>query len=263
MRLRQVALASRRLDAVVKSFHDVFALRLAYNDPHIHVYGLKNAVLPAGTGFLEVVEPVREDVSAARFLNRRGGEAGYMVILQVADAEAERKRVVELGVRVVDDIDTPAYRCAHFHPADFGGILVSFDQQRTAADYLEPFGDWMPAGPDWRDAHTSQVLDLASVTISAANPSALAQRWALLLNRPLDAANPLRLPLAHGEIRFEADEIEAGARVAAVELRMADPEAAAQRARGSGMDISGEGVLIGGVRFKLAGALDQARGQTA
>ena len=61
MRLRQVALASRGLDAVVKSFHDVFGLKVAYNDPHIQVYGLKNAVLPAGTGFLEVVEPVRED----------------------------------------------------------------------------------------------------------------------------------------------------------------------------------------------------------
>ena len=263
MRLRQVALASRGLDAVVTAFHDVFGLKLAYNDPHIHVYGLKNAVLPAGTGFLEVVEPVREDVSAARFLNRRGGEAGYMVILQVADAEAERKRVVELGVRVVDDIDTPSYRCAHFHPADFGGVLVSFDQQRTSADYLEPFGDWMPAGPDWRGAGSSEVLDLVSVTISAAKPSALAQRWSRLVNRPLDAADPLRLPLDHGEIRFEADETEAGARVSAIALRMADPEAAGRRARAAGMDISDEGVLIGGVRFKLAGVQDQTEGQTA
>ena len=263
MRLRQVALASRQLDAVVTAFHDVFGLRLAYNDPHIHVYGLRNAVLPAGTGFLEVVEPVREDVSAARFLNRRGGEAGYMVILQVADAEAERERLVESGVRVVDDIDTPAYRCAHFHPAAFGGVLVSFDQQRTAADYLEPFGDWMPAGPDWRGARTSEVLDLASVTISTAEPAVLAQLWSRLLNRTLDGADPLRLPLDHGEIRFEADETEAGARLSAIEMRMADPEAAAQRARGAGCDVSSDGVLIGGVRFKLTGALDLAEGRTA
>jgi hypothetical protein len=263
MRLRQVALASRRLDAVVKAFHDVFGLKLAYNDPHIHVYGLRNAVLPAGTGFLEVVEPVREDASAARFLNRRGGEAGYMVILQVADAEAERERLVGLGVRVVDDIDTPAYRCAHFHPAAFGGVLVSFDQQRTAPDHLEPFGDWMPAGPDWRDACSSEVLDLASVTISTANPAPLAQLWSRLLNRALDAADPRRLPLDHGEIRFEADEKEAGARVSAIEMRMADPKAAAQRAHAAGLDISGEGVLIGGVRFKLASALEQAGEQIA
>jgi hypothetical protein len=253
MRLRQVALASRRLDAAVKAFHDAFGLKVAYNDPHIHVYGLKNAVLPAGTGFLEVVEPVREDASAARFLNRRGGEAGYMVILQVADAAAERTRAVGSGVRVVDDIDTPAYRCAHFHPADFGGVLVSFDQQRTAADYLEPFGDWMPAGPDWRGARTSEVLDLASVTISAADPAALAQRWSRLLDRRLDAADPLRLPLDHGEIRFEADEPDAATRVSAIALRMTDPEACAQRARAAGLDVSGDGVLIGGVRFKLVG----------
>jgi len=262
MRLRQVALASRRLDAVVTSFHDVFGLKVAYNDPHIDVYGLKNAVLPAGAGFLEVVEPVREDASAARFLGRRGGDAGYMVILQVADAEAERARAVGLGARVVDDIDTAAYRCAHFHPADFGGVLVSFDQQRTAPDYMEPFGDWMPAGPDWRGACTSEVLDLASVTISAADPAALAQRWSQLLDRALDAADPLRLPLDHGEIHFEADEPDPATRLSAIELRMADPDAAVRRARALGTDVSNEGVLIGGVRFKPVGAAEGGERRT-
>ena len=56
-----------------------------------------------------------------------------------------------MGVRVVDDIDRPDYRASHFHPADFGGMLVSIDQQRSAPDHLEPFGDWLPAGQDWRD----------------------------------------------------------------------------------------------------------------
>ena len=176
MRLRQVALASRDLDAVTRQFHDVFGLKVAYNDPGIIHYGLKNAVLSAGTAFLEVVEPVREDASAARFLNRRGGDAGYMVILQTADAEAERARAVALGARVVDDIDSANYRCAHFHPADFGGVLVSFDQQRNEPDFLEPFGDWWPAGPNWRDTQTDEVLAVTAVTLATPDPDALASR---------------------------------------------------------------------------------------
>jgi hypothetical protein len=250
MRLRQVALASRGLDAAVKALNDAFGLKVAYNDPHIDGYGLRNAVLPAGTGFLEVVEPIREDASAARFLNRRGGDAGYMIIIQVADAEAERARVADMGVRVVDDIDTRAYRCAHFHPADFGGMLTSFDQQRTTPDFREPYGDWMPAGPDWRAARSPEVLDLSAVTLAAADPGALAHRWSELTGRGLDADDSLRLPLDHGEIRFRAGEPGGVTSICELELAMADPQAALERARATGLDVAADGVLIGGVRFR-------------
>jgi catechol 2,3-dioxygenase-like lactoylglutathione lyase family enzyme len=249
MRLRQIALASRDLDATVRALAEVFGLKVAYNDPHIHHYGLKNAVLPAGAAFLEVVEPVREDASAARFLARRGGDAGYMVIVQAPDAEAERARLVAEGVRVVDDIDTPTYRCAHFHPADFGGFLASIDQQRTAADYLAPYGDWFPAGPDWRDKRTEAVLDLTCVTLAAADGAALAARWSKLLGRPLDPADPLRLPLDRGEIRF-APSADGRSAMTAVELKVADPAGAIARARAAGLDVTDDGVLIGGVRFQ-------------
>jgi catechol 2,3-dioxygenase-like lactoylglutathione lyase family enzyme len=249
MRLRQVALASSDLDKVTGAFAAVFGLKVAYNDPHIIGYGLKNAVLPAGTGFLEVVEPVREDASAGRFLKRRGGDAGYMIIIQAPDAVAEQVRVEALGVRVVDTIDTKAYRCAHFHPADFGGVLTSIDQQRTEADYLAPYGDWMPAGPDWRGARTDQVKDLTSVTLSASNPETLARRWSELLGRPLDAADPLRLPLEHGAITFEQGESGGATLISAIGLQVADAPATLAKARDAGLDVSDAGVLIGGVRF--------------
>ncbi|HWS76359.1 MAG TPA: VOC family protein [Quisquiliibacterium sp.] len=250
MRLRQVALASSRLDELVKAFAEVFGLKVAYEDPNVGVYGLRNAVLPAGTGFLEIVEPVRDDASAARFLKRRGGDAGYMVILQVADAEAERARAVAMGVRVVDDIDRPYYRCSHFHPADFGGILASFDQQRTESDHLAPYGEWMPAGSDWRRARTDDVVDLASVTISAADPGALARRWSELLARPLDPTDPLRIPLDHGEVRFARAAADAATCVTGVDLKVRDVAQVMRSAEAARLDVSGDGVLIGGVRFR-------------
>lgn len=250
MRLRQIALASNDLDAAVHGLEEVFGLKVAYNDPHIDHYGLKNAVMPAGTGFLEVVQPITPTASAARFLARRGGDAGYMVILQTADAEAERARVISMGVRAVDEIDTPGYRATHFHPADFGGMLVSFDQQRTVDDYLDPYGDWWPAGPDWRDARTGTVVDLTGLLLSNPDPHALAALWSRLLGAPLDTADPLRLPVTHGEIRFcEGDGPMTW--ISRIDLRVADVEGALDRARGDGMDVDEEeGVLIGGVRFR-------------
>ena len=253
MRLRQVALAARDLDAVTAQLHAVFGLSVAYNDPGIHHYGLRNAVLSAGSGFLEVVEPIREDASAARFLDRRGGDAGYMIILQAADAQAERGRAVALGARVVDDIDTADYRCAHFHPADFGGVLTSFDQQRTETDYLKPDGDWWPAGKTWRDAPAEPGVDLLGVTLTSPDPAALADRWSILLGQPLDVAEPHRLMLARGVIRFvAADAADAGGRLTGVDLRVADAARARQRARDAGLDVTGAGILIGGVRFRPA-----------
>ena len=250
MRLRQIALASNDLDAAAHALAEVFGLKVAFNDPHIHHYGLRNAVIPAGAAFIEVVQPIAEGASAGRFLTKRGGDAGYMVILQTADAEADRARVVGQGVRVVDDIDSAAYRCAHFHPADFGGMLVSFDQQRTTDDYLEPYGDRWPAGKDWRAARTGTVLDVLGLTLSSPDPAALAALWSLRIGAPLDPANPLRLPLDRGVIHFcEGDSPMTW--ISSVEMKVSDVNAVLDRARADGLDVDeGGGVLIGGVRFR-------------
>jgi len=251
MRLRQIALAARDLDTVAGRLEAVFGLKIAYRDPHIVHYGLRNAVMPAGAGFIEIVEPVRDDASAARFLARRGGDAGYMLILQTADAQAERTRIAALGVRVVDDIDRSDYRAAHFHPGDFGGVLTSVDEQRTGGDWLEPFGDWWPAGPDWRASRTDEVIEITAVTLAGPDPHALATRWSVLTGHALDTADPLRLPLDLGELRFVAGE--AATAIRAITLRVRQPDGIRARAAHAGLDVTEEGVLIGGVRFAAVG----------
>jgi hypothetical protein len=259
MRVRQVALVSGDLDRVTRELNTAFGLNVAYNDPHIGHYGLKNAVLPAGAAFLEVVEPVRDDASAARHLKRRGGDAGYMLIVQVADAPAEQARAEALGVRVVDHIDRPNYYCAHFHPADFGGMLVSFDQQRTETDHLASAGDWMPAGPDWASAQADDVGDIDAVLLSAADPQALAQRWSELLGRPLDPADPLRLPLDRGELRFTAGGAGAPTLIERLDIAVADPAEVLRKAGAAGLDVTDDGVRIGGVVMRPTPSADHGR----
>ncbi|MGB6086698.1 MAG: hypothetical protein WBF74_08885, partial [Parvibaculum sp.] len=78
MWLRQVALVAHDLGPVVEDLGAVLGLKVAFRDPGVGVFGLVNAVMPLGGEFLEVVQPVKDDASALRYLHRRGGDAGYM-----------------------------------------------------------------------------------------------------------------------------------------------------------------------------------------
>src|SRR5258706_3577767 len=148
MRLRQVALVAQNLEPHVAMLKHVLGLEVAYRDPAVGVFGLVNAVFPVGGEFLEIVQPVKEDASAARYLQRRGGDAGYMVILQADDAVAHRRRVLDLGVRKIWEHDSDSFSFTHFHPAEFSGVLNSIDSV-PGNSWRERDGIWPPAGKEW------------------------------------------------------------------------------------------------------------------
>ena len=129
MRLRQVALAASDLASTVETLTDVLGIEVAYRDPGVGVFGLVNAVMPIGETQLEVVSPVRDDATARRWIEKRGGDAGYMVILQCDDhaaLEAEAARAQQAGAKVVWQGEHEGARTVHLHPRELGAIL-SFD----------------------------------------------------------------------------------------------------------------------------------------
>src|SRR5271156_5449152 len=101
MRLRQIAFIARDAEPIAEQLGAVFGLKVGFRDPGVEYFGLRNVVMPVGGEFLEVVAPFRDDVSGARYLTKRAGDAGYMVILQDADALAHRERLEKLGVRLI------------------------------------------------------------------------------------------------------------------------------------------------------------------
>ena len=76
MRLRQVVLVARDLEPVERDLCGVLGLEVCFRDPNVGVFGLKNAVMPVGDTFLEVVCPLTSEATAARYLDRRGGDGG-------------------------------------------------------------------------------------------------------------------------------------------------------------------------------------------
>src|SRR5215472_6849772 len=167
MRLRQVALIAHEIAPVARQFETVFGLQVGFRDPGVEVFGLKNVVMPVGGEFLEVVSPFREDASGARYLARRGGDAGYMVILQDDDALAHRARLEAIGARVIARSPDRRYLYTHYHPGDCAGVLLSIDSVAGDAAWRDAKSDWPPAGPEWRAHESAESLGVAAVTIQS------------------------------------------------------------------------------------------------
>src|SRR5262249_57046707 len=115
VRLRQVALVARRLEPVAARPQAELDLGEPYHDPGVSEFGLENAVFALGDTFLEVVAPVQAGTTAGRYLDRRGGDSGYMAIFQVPDVKVARARVAALGIRVGWTADPPRSAGTHLH----------------------------------------------------------------------------------------------------------------------------------------------------
>ena len=121
MDLRQLVMVSNLRDPIVNNLRDLFDIKVSFNDPGVAHFGLENAVLPVGKDFLEVVSPVKENTTAGRYLNRRGGDGGYMVIIQVDDFFETLNIVKENNITVVWESEHPEARAIHLQPKGIGG----------------------------------------------------------------------------------------------------------------------------------------------
>lgn len=247
MRLRQVALVAQELEPVVEDLCAVFDLEVSHRDPGVAEFGLHNAVMPVGDTFLEVVSPLREGTTAGRFLERRRGDGGYMVILQSDDLAADRRRIESLHVRIVWEIALADIATLHLHPRDLGGAIVSLDQPR-------PPSAWRWAGPGWeKRMRTGIVRRIAGAELEAADPAALAARWSEVLGRTAswDGADVHEISLDDGRLRFVPPRNRRGDGIAVVELEAADGDRARRVARERGLSPDGTRIEIAGTRFRL------------
>jgi hypothetical protein len=248
MRLRQIAFIAKELDPIAEQLNTVFGLNVGFRDPGVAYFGLNNIVMPVGGEFLEVVAPFRDDVSGARYLARRGGDAGYMVILQDEDALPHRARLEKAGVRVIATSRGDDYRYTHFHPADCSGVLMSIDSVVGDAAWRERKSDWPPAGKEWRDHQSSEALGIAAVTIQSRDPLAACERWCELLDSPArTGGDTLEIALERGVIRFTAPVDNDGTGVVGLDIEVKDAAAPLDRARAAGLPVAAGAVEICGV----------------
>ncbi len=87
----------------------------------------------AFVGAVELLEPLAEDTTVGRFLQRRGPGLHH-VAYRVDDLASELRRLEAEGIRLVDReprAGARGHRVAFLHPSSTGGVLVELVQRST------------------------------------------------------------------------------------------------------------------------------------
>ena len=82
LRIRQICLVAEKLAPVEAAICEILGVKVCYRDGGVAKFGLENALFPVGNQFIEVVAPVEENTTAGRYLERRGGDGGYILVTQ-------------------------------------------------------------------------------------------------------------------------------------------------------------------------------------
>ena len=251
LRMRQICLVAHDLDAVEADLSAIFGLAVCYRDPGVGRYGLHNFLMPVGNNFLEVVSPTREGTAGGRYLERRGGDCGYMVIPQCDDMLAIRERVERLGVRLAGESGRGVDQGIQLHPKDVPGAIVSIRQNHGANDPAPP---WEPAGPDWLPARrTDVVCAMVAAEIQTDNPPVLAARWGEVLGRPVTsgASGRPEIALDDATLRFVPVTDGRGEGLSGLDLETVDRRRVLEAAETRGSRMSDDLVMVCGMRFRL------------
>jgi len=247
MQLRQVALVASDLESTVEDIRAVLGVAVAYRDPGVGTFGLENALFAVGGTFLEVVSPTKPGTTAGRLLERRNGDGGYMAIFEVDDLLRERRRVLELGVRIAWEVTLDDAATIHLHPKDVGGAIVSFDA-------MVPPTTWKWAGPDWQDSLQMDVVsEITGVELQSEDPAAMATRWGEVLARPrIDGPDgEYWVQVDAGTVRFVQARDGRGDGLSGIDVRATDRDRLLRQAAERGLPVGDETFSLCGTQFRV------------
>ena len=256
IQLRQICLVARDLDSTIDNLEQIFGIHRCFVDPGVGKWGLVNTLLPIGRNMLEVVVPVEENTSAGRYLDRRDGDGGYMVICQAdssANQQAVRQRALDNGVRIAWETERENWNICQIHPGDMKAAFFEIDWD-AANDFT---GNWQPAGgTQWFDkVDQSVTVDYSAVELQGPDPVGLAELWGKVAGLPVTRdGSVLRMALNNVEVRFVEASDGRGYGLGGLDLKVADRGHILAKAKERGCYVADDQVDVCGVRFRLEDA---------
>lgn len=252
LKLRQIALVARELAPVERTLIEVLGIAVAYRDPGVAHFGLENALFPIGNQLLEVVAPTQDQTAGGRYLDRRGGDGGYMVITQCDDHAPRRARVEALKVRIVHDFTTKGFVNMQMHPRDTGGTFFEIDQQLGTNANADD-GPWEPAGPDWQAARRlDRVRGIAAAEIQCDDPAWVASKWCEIAQLPVvERDGHPTMTLANAAVRFVPCTDGRPEGLGGIDVLTNDKAAIVTAAKSRGLVTGTDQIMLCGMRVNL------------
>jgi methylmalonyl-CoA/ethylmalonyl-CoA epimerase len=133
-RIDHVGIACHDLEEKISFYESVFGLAVVsreVNEPQ----GVREAMLhvadgPAGSSYVQLLEPLGPQTPVGRFLARRG-EGVHHVGYGVADLETALASLGAAGIRLIDERPrhgSMGASIAFLHPSGMGGVLTELVQ---------------------------------------------------------------------------------------------------------------------------------------
>ena len=128
MRIDHLGIAVRSIEQA-RGFYEALGLQVAHEETVEHE-GVRTAMIPLGESRVELLEPLGDDTTIARFLEKRG-EGLHHLAVHVEDIAATWAALQARGVTIVSPaIQTGAGGHLYFfvHPKSAGGVLLEICQ---------------------------------------------------------------------------------------------------------------------------------------
>lgn len=253
IQLRQICLVAHSLNETISGLSKVLGIKSCFIDSAVKKWGLENNLISIGNNFLEVVSPIQSGTAAGRYLQRRQGDGGYMVICQADNHQnqlAVKQRAQDTGVRIAWERESAHYHLMQLHPADMQAAFLEVDWDKNN-DFD---GNWEPAGGSTWTSYIDQThtLDFCGVELQCKDPKALTNKWAQVLGLTPDGSE---IELHNARLRFVPLRDDRGPGMCGIDVVVRSRNSVMTAAKKHGFVYNESYVEICGVRFYLVDAL--------
>lgn len=181
-RLRHYVIAAKDMDAVCQQLYALLEVEPVAKPPGPEptlAFGFRTRMIRVGTTMLEVVSPIREKHQLNDFFAQRGGDGGFMVVLQTYDDDALLARAAANGHKLAFEI--PNFRGQHLMQFDYRTFGSRFEFYKYT-----PEDNWWgnPLHGDYNDPKAAE--DILGGAVAVPDPAAIARTAAATFLGRLD-----------------------------------------------------------------------------
>jgi methylmalonyl-CoA/ethylmalonyl-CoA epimerase len=124
-----IGIAVEDIDRALPLYRDQLGMREQHRET-VEEQGVHAALLEVGGAHVELIAPIGPESGVAKFLERKG-PGMHHVAYRTDDIDAELKRLVSAGIRLIDEeprAGIQGSRVAFAHPKSTGGVLTEIVQ---------------------------------------------------------------------------------------------------------------------------------------